>query len=889
MKFSIGVNHLYPGDKLPPGDFRWGKFSRSFHQEANNIDSLIAAVRQGFAFSPVMKDGHRSQANFVSAQHIALDSDTGDVRSSLDALTKDPFIAEHAAFLYTTHSSTPEHPRARVVFILDSPITDRAVYRLAQRALAWKYPFTDQSVAEESRFFYGAVGCEVRRLGKILPYEVLKNEVIRPYLVSLRDQADNPERAWHIPDENVLGKTPAERYVSRAVQEEAAWLASRAEGTGERHRGLLIAAIKLQSLRLAEWLPESVRDGIDLYAILLPAAMKNGYVKKYGEAKARETIADGVSYALPRARPNSWRAEATGAGVGESEARGNDGTEEPTGTAREQRASAADRAVEYVLAAGVELFHDQYGEAFITFCNAQGRREVWPLKSKAVSDFIRWTFYSHESKGLAGESLATAKGTLAAHARFKGECKTLSVRVAYHDGAYWYDLGDWRAVSVSSEGWRVVDMPPVLFRHYPHQAVQAEPKREGTLDGFLALLNVRDINTKLMVTVYLVAGLIPGIPLPVLIIFGEHGSAKSTKFRLLRALLDPSVLKTLSVPESPREFVQLAAHHRTVYLDNLSSLPGWLSDAFCRLCTGDGFSKRELYSDDDDVVYSFQGLGGINGINLVATRPDLLDRGILLKLEPIPEGERLTEAEVWARFRENQPYALGAMLDALARAMVLRPGVKLPRSPRLADFAHWGAAISEALGYTRQEFLEAYGINVASQNEAALEDSLVAQAILGFIQMGEEWTGTASQLLEVLTPRAEILGINVKDRSWPKAPNALSKRLHEMAPNLRRVGIEVSEKRAGGVKTWSLYRHGGEKIAPIGHTATSKADLSVPGGGTPSTHRGPRPTHQTTSSTPQTAVPKANCGDGVDGVGVSPTLTGPRTGMTVEDDDEGVV
>ena len=77
------------------------------------------------------------------------------------------------------------------------------------------------------------------------------------------------------------------------------------EGTGERHKGLLISAMKLASLGLSGWLAAETRDRIDPHALLLPAAQANGYVDKYGESAARQTIADGIAYARPRPNPDS--------------------------------------------------------------------------------------------------------------------------------------------------------------------------------------------------------------------------------------------------------------------------------------------------------------------------------------------------------------------------------------------------------------------------------------------------------------------------------------------------------------------------------------------------------------------------------------------------------
>jgi hypothetical protein len=49
------------------------------------------------------------------------------------------------------------------------------------------------------------------------------------------------------------------------------------------------------------------------------------------------------------------------------------------------------------------------------------------------------------------------------------------------------------------------------------------------------------------------------------------------------------------------ELAQQLAHHHAASYDNPSVIPTWVSDAFCWAVTGDGFTKRELYSDDDDV------------------------------------------------------------------------------------------------------------------------------------------------------------------------------------------------------------------------------------------------------------------------------------------------
>ena len=89
---DIAINRLYPGEKFPDKDLRWGKFTHSFHKQSLTVEELIAEVTQGNSFCPVMKDNYRKQENFISAQHIGLDDDRGISDSSIDALALDPSL-----------------------------------------------------------------------------------------------------------------------------------------------------------------------------------------------------------------------------------------------------------------------------------------------------------------------------------------------------------------------------------------------------------------------------------------------------------------------------------------------------------------------------------------------------------------------------------------------------------------------------------------------------------------------------------------------------------------------------------------------------------------------------------------------------------------------------
>lgn len=181
--FEVGINSLWPGEKLPRGDPRWSKHTASFQTESHSLETFAQRVTgDGCAFSAVCRDAYRDEAHFISAQHLALDDDRGTAESSLEALAAEPFIAANAAILYETPSSKPDNPKARVVFVLDEPFTDPGAWRQAQAALLWKYGDTDPQVKDAARFFYGRRDAPRRLLGHVLYRDILQQEVIEPYV-----------------------------------------------------------------------------------------------------------------------------------------------------------------------------------------------------------------------------------------------------------------------------------------------------------------------------------------------------------------------------------------------------------------------------------------------------------------------------------------------------------------------------------------------------------------------------------------------------------------------------------------------------------------------------------------------------------------------------------
>jgi hypothetical protein len=435
------------------------------------------------------------------------------------------------------------------------------------------------------------------------------------------------------------------------------------------------------------------------------------------------------------------------------------------------------------------LFKDQYNDGFAFL--PQDKFKIVKLKSEEFKQLASYSVWNLMGIMPSNEVLRTVSRVLEGQAIFASPQYTLHVRIAEYDNAVWYDLGNGNVVRIDTDGWSIVNNPPILFRSFRHQLQQVHPLKGGNITDIITFININEQDEQLLFLVNLISYFIPNFPHPLLVLYGEQGAGKTTPLRLIKSLIDPSQLKTLTAPDTLREFVQIASHHYFYFLDNLSYLPNWLSDALARACTGDGFSKRELYSDDNDIIYSFQSGIGLNGINLVVQKADLLDRSILLGLERIPRNKRKTELEFWKAFEERKAFLLGAIFDVVAGALKEYKNIHLKELPRMSDFTLWGCAIAKALGYTQESFITAYYNNIDKQNDEAIEANPVGKAIVELMLDTDFWEGQPSELLSELDKITGKLKINTNSRDWPKSASSLSKKLQLVSVNLAESGIIV--------------------------------------------------------------------------------------------------
>lgn len=472
-----------------------------------------------------------------------------------------------------------------------------------------------------------------------------------------------------------------------------------------------------------------------------------------------------------------------------------------------------DYLCELAIGAGLIVFLDQNEEPYLIL--PEEPLAAYPIYGSKLRGWLSSLYMETTGKSFSGDTYKEVSDYLYSKAIHEGKTLQLWLRVAMVDNVIYYDLGDGqRAVKIDKAGWEITHKAPIRFKRFTHQLLQAEPI-EGNLEEVLDFVNLKNEKDRLLYLTYLVTALNPIIPRVLLTLYGDQGSAKSTASRVTRCIIDPSNAGTynpsvagnlLSPPKDEADLANKTLRHYCLYFDNLSYCPDWMSDAFARLITGSSFSKRKLYTDTDEITINTMPLLGMNGINLVAEKPDLLDRLLILEMERIPEEVRRTEREFWEKFREALPRILGGLFSILSKTLAVG-SLNLGHTPRMADYTTFATAAAISLGGTQEEFLLAFNQNIKRQNQSAVDSSSVAQVILQFMDDKNEWEGTSSDLHKKLMQLAESANLKIGgSNGFPKASNWLWKKIQIVRPNLDSFGIKAEHNESKASSTIKLTK-----------------------------------------------------------------------------------
>ena len=490
---------------------------------------------------------------------------------------------------------------------------------------------------------------------------------------------------------------------------------------------------------------------------------------------------------------------------------------QPQGTAQKQsnQSAGTDTLTPVVIAqfaheADVRFFQDQHGNVFAWVrvqAGGQEHFECLGIKSRTFLARLLELIKQRTERMPQLSVLKQAIEILQLEA-YRAPKQKLDNRRAVSDDEVFIDLGDedWSMIHLNREGWQVTPQDDPRFFRPQHMQALPEPQQNGDLDElFTTYLPTESDGDKLLLTAWLLGGLFARIPNPILLIVGQQGSAKTTRSLRLRSLLDPSSTPVLGDLEMSNMFLTFQ-HHAVPCFENVSHFNRREADMFCRAVTGNGVERRKLYTDGDQVLYSFRRPIIINGIDTPSTRPDFLDRCVIYNCKRMDQFIPLEELD--RQFEAARPRLFGAMLDLLVKTLKVLDTTPPATKFRMADFARFGRAVAVALGKKPEDFDDAYQMNIHQQNFEVLEDAPMGRVLESFATQRastKPWKGTAEQLLAELRQVAHVTGDTDGKNDLPKSARWLSGRLGELAPAMATRQVFIRKlPRTNAARLWEV-------------------------------------------------------------------------------------
>jgi energy-coupling factor transporter ATP-binding protein EcfA2 len=412
------------------------------------------------------------------------------------------------------------------------------------------------------------------------------------------------------------------------------------------------------------------------------------------------------------------------------------------------------------------------------------RRETRPVESRGFTRYLRRLFHNQHDEVLHGEPLTAARVYCDMRA-VEGGVRVAHVRVARaQNGDVLVDVGsdEWDCFRIAPKRWRRVRSHPVAFTRGATMSSFSNPITGRPLVELLVDEFGYDRRSALLVSAWVIGAYSLG-PYLVLILLGEQGCGKTTLARILRALTDPSTIPTAGPPKESRDVVVAAINRWVIAYDNLTSIPGWLSDELARIATGSGVSQRALYTNVDEVAVTYRRPVLLTGITSPATAPDLLDRALVVTLPTIAEAARQKEEDIERKLNALGGEMAGAVLGAVSTALRNASTTEEARWARMVDATTFALAAADALGTDRAELERALRENVAARDQIVIEENALTEAVVKLMAKSPSWSGTSSELL------AALIAEGANPNLLPKAPNAVSHEMNRAAPVLRRLGI----------------------------------------------------------------------------------------------------
>jgi hypothetical protein len=342
-------------------------------------------------------------------------------------------------------------------------------------------------------------------------------------------------------------------------------------------------------------------------------------------------------------------------------------------------------------------------------------------------------------------------------------------------------------IEINSSGWKITQNSSVIFSLEDNfKSIDSNITRSGNLWKLFKYINVKNKVDRIKLLAW-ICSLPMAVENPILLLKGVHASGKTTAAERIREIFDPASPTKMSISSNESDLALAFYSNPVCFFDNVGSITKRISDMFCKAVTGDGYSKRELYSDSNMVHYEYKRPVIMTSIHNPTTRKDFLSRCLPISMNSIGSGSRVCESVIDEEFQKDLPDIRGGILDLIVSALDIKDKITLHHQTRLGDFDKFGAAIAYELGLDPNTFIQ-------ERLESEKEASLAGTSDLFFESLVEVITDAGGALLEPAPTFTDKINEKIEANGGePISSGSVGKKFEHHMEALEALGIEFDK------------------------------------------------------------------------------------------------
>lgn len=465
----------------------------------------------------------------------------------------------------------------------------------------------------------------------------------------------------------------------------------------------------------------------------------------------------------------------------------------------------------------VQLIYSTTGQVYVKTSDENNALRLFPVDSDSFEQYFRSYCYDKHGIIVANGAHIQAQAHMKMLARQNKERYQLYKRIFAKENAIYYDLGrsDGKYLKITAKEIKLVKNTNLLFLRSGIFAPQVIPETEDVSPQDVKHYIKKHFNFKTEADRILFAAFLTSCFFGklffkcVLEVYGQKASAKSTCLKRVQDIIDPHTVNSLfAMPRKESEIIMSLSSDYMICYDNVSFISQNISDLFCRACTGAVEMKRKLFTDNTQTYSEPDSIICFNSTRQCIVRSDLADRAIFLELQRISPEKMQSEKELQNEWKKDLPYFFGALCLTVQGVLRDKEPLTLPSPIRLVDFYTIAVKTGRQLGYNEQQVHEAFVQNRKKINESIVSKNILLTVIESFMNQKENREGikeTVTDLYKDLKLYAlEECGID--GRSFPGAPEVMTRRMSENRSNLEDLGIYYEEKRGKNARFIEIWK-----------------------------------------------------------------------------------